>query len=121
MVDWPAGWNEFSVNGSKIVIPYLGGWLLACTKDAWVDLGGFDPLYGRFDYEDLDISTTALYKGYELVALNLPYLKHMSGATIATLKVDRMAITTKNKEKYIAKWQDRLLQIHANLEVSRGK
>ena len=57
------------------------------------------PIIWSFDYEDLDISTTALYKGYELVALNLPYLKHMSGATIATLKVDRMAITTKNKEK----------------------
>lgn len=116
IIDWAGGWNEIPVNGHKVIVPYLGGWLLACTREAWMDLGGFDPLYGRFDYEDLDISLTAMSKGYELIPLRLPQiLTHLSGQTIGTLHVDRQAKTIENRQKFIDKWSDKLPKIHEML------
>lgn len=108
LIDWPAGWNEIEIDGKKTVIPYLGGWLILCKRETWEDLGGFDPIYAPYDYEDVDLSTTAYFKGIPLVPLNLPFLKHMSGATISTLNVDRMKTTQQNREKYIQKWRSKL-------------
>lgn len=108
IVDWKAGWNEFDVDGKHIVIPYAEGWLLACTKDAWKELGGFDSLYGKYDYEDIDLSANALSLGYNIVGLNSNKVKHLSGRTIMSLNVDRMKITEHNRDKFIAKWADKL-------------
>ena len=123
LIDWPAGWNEIPLNGDgkKVVIPYLGGWLIGCTKSAWDELGGFDPLYGRFDFEDMDFSLNALEKGYELIPLHLPQmLTHLSGATISTLQLDRQAMTIANRQKFIEKWSAKLPKIHELLEVKCG-
>ena len=95
------GWNGFDR-----IYPYLEGWLLACTKEVWNELGGFDPRYGLFDFEDMDISTTAVSKGIDLVPLNSPFLSHVGGLTIyATYGVDgRRQITEKNREVFRQKW-----------------
>lgn len=116
-IDWAAGWNEFDIDGKHIVIPYLAGYFLACTKATWKKLGGFDPLYGRFDYEDVDLSTTALSLGYNLVVLNSKYLQHLGGVSIASLNVDRMNMTRRNRELYIAKWEHDLLGIYNSLRM----
>lgn len=104
IVDFPGGWNEFDIDGDHLVVPYAEGWLLACTRGAWKMLGGFDPRYSKFDYEDVDLSTRAMELGMSLVALNSPMLLHLSGQTIATLGVDRPAITTGNRKIYLEKW-----------------
>jgi len=108
IVDWKAGWNEFDVDGKHIVIPYAEGWLLACTKEAWKSLGGFDDLYGKYDYEDVDLSTKAISLGYNIAGLNSKQVHHLSGRTISSLHVDRMKITEHNRDKFIAKWLDKL-------------
>ena len=46
------GWNMFN----KTLVPYLNGWFLACHNTVWREMGGFDPRYGRYDYEDIDKS-----------------------------------------------------------------
>ena len=48
IVDWEAGWNQFG----DLVIPYLYGWLIACKRKVWDELGGFDPIYKPYDYEE---------------------------------------------------------------------
>ena len=106
VVYWAAGWNELEHKGKKFVVPYAEGWLLACTKKVWDNLGGFDPLYGKYSFEDIDLSTTAILLGYKLVGLNSPHLRHLAGQT-AKYTDERMQITIKNKEKYIEKWQDK--------------
>jgi len=106
IVYWPGGWNEFPYKGHNLVIPYCEGWLLACTKKVWDNLGGFDPRYGNYDYEDVDLSTTATLLGYKLVGLNSPHLRHLGGATVR-YDENRMKNTRKNREIYIEKWQDR--------------
>lgn len=105
------GWNEFEVNGKKGFIPYCNGWFLACTKVAWGEIGGFDPIYSRFDYEDLDISATARSLGYNLVGLNCRFLHHLGGQTIYPLYPNRQEFTIKNRQLFISKWGDRMEEI----------
>ena len=93
------GWNQF---GTK-VFPYAEGWLLACTKEAWKDLGGFDERFCPSDYEDVDLSTTAIEKGYELHSLNNPGLRHIGGQSIGYNEV-REEQTKKNQKKFEQKW-----------------
>jgi GT2 family glycosyltransferase len=110
IVYWPGGWNEFEHKGHKFTVPYCEGWLLACTRKVWDNLGGFDPRYGKYAVEDIDLSTTAISLGYELVALNNPFLQHAGGAT-AKYDEHRMEYTIRNKEKYVKKWQDRFEEL----------
>jgi hypothetical protein len=65
-------------------------------------------LYGKFDVEDLDLSTTALSLGYNIVGLNSNKVQHLSGRTISSLHIDRMAVTQRNRELYLDKWKDKL-------------
>lgn len=98
------GWNVLNINGKPKMFPYLAGYFLACTKEAWKDLGGFDPIFGLFDFEDVDLSSTALYKGYRLVPLNSKMLLHASGQTIRKYYPEREKITRKNQNVFIQKW-----------------
>lgn len=119
IIYWPGGWNEFEFDGKKMVVPYCNGWLLACTREVWDNMGGFDvETYGKFDFEDIDLSMNALSLGYDLLSLNLPKhkLNHLSGVTIRGLNVDRMEITKKNREKFIKKWQPKFLEVYETLE-----
>lgn len=102
LLSYDTGWNTF--NGR--IFPYLEGWLIACTREIWNELGGFDPAYGLFDYEDIDASTTAISKGIQLVPLNSPYLEHIGGVSIyAAYGVDgRRERTEKNREIFKGKW-----------------
>lgn len=108
IVDWAGGWNEFDINGRHYVIPYAEGWMLGCTKVAWKGLGGFDTRYGKFDYEDLDLSTNALSLGYNIVGLDSNKLKHLGSQTITKLNINRQSITEHNRELFIEKWKEKI-------------
>ena len=98
------GWNRIG----DTIVPYANGWLLACMKSTWVDIGGFDLMYEKFDYEDLDVSATAVSKGYILKALTKSKLTHTGGATIYPLYPDRQEYTKRNRQKFIEKWSGRI-------------
>jgi len=123
IIYFPGGWNEFVFEGKKLVVPYCNGWLLACTREVWDNLGGFDTeTYGKFDYEDIDLSMNALSHGYELLALNLSkhHLHHLSGVTIRALGINREEITKLNREKFIKKWQPKFNDVYETLERMRN-
>ena len=100
LLDRDTGWNV--LDGK--VIPYLTGWLLACHRDVWKELGGFDMRYGRHDYEDIDLSLTAATKGYAFRVLEKSKLRHMAAQT-APYDVARERITKENQQKFIKKWR----------------
>lgn len=106
IVDWAGGWNEFDINGKHYIIPYAEGWLLGCTKIAWKGLGGFDIRYGKFDYEDLDLSTNALNLGYNIVNLNSGKINHLGSQTITKLNINRQSITEHNRTLFTEKWNN---------------
>jgi len=93
------GWNTFDGN----MFPYIEGYFLACTSSGWKDLGYFDPSYAPFDFEDVDLSTTAISKGYKLVPTNNPGILHAGGGTIGYTD-ERRAITERNREYFRKKW-----------------
>lgn len=116
-IDWAGGWNEFRIEGKHYVIPYAEGWLLACTKTAWKSLGGFDPVYGKYDYEDVDISTKALELGFSIVPLNSQKVHHLGSQTITPIDPHRRELTDKNRQIYMSKW---LEKIPAIMEKTNG-
>jgi GT2 family glycosyltransferase len=93
------GWNRF---GDK-VFPYLEGWLLAMTHEAWDDIGGFNEQFAPNDYEDIDFSASAREKGHNLVSLNDPNLRHLCAQSIG-YSAERQALTERNREKFRDKW-----------------
>jgi len=103
--DWNTGWNVLEINGQMKVFPYAAGWLLSCTREVWDDIGGFDSIYEKFDYEDMCLSTMAIHKGYKLVGLNLKFmLRHFSGQTVRKEYPDREKYTLENQKRFIEKW-----------------
>ena len=116
IINWNAGWNEFIINDKKVVIPWLGGWMLCCTDVIWYSLGGFDPRYGTSDYEDVDLSTTAIDLGYTLISLNCKHLKHLVAKSFGYNEF-RLERTKHNREVYIQKWQDKLTDLQNRSQV----
>lgn len=108
VIYWDSGWN--TIDGT--VVPHVNGWMVACEKDVWTTLGGFDPLYGKFDAEDLDISTTALFNGIKLVGLNTPMLQHLFGQTINAKYPDRVEHTKRNILLWQHKWKDKIQEMN---------
>ena len=102
------GWNTFSGKTFK----YLEGWLLCCMKSAWDEFGGFDERYVPNDFEDVDLSTTAISKGYSLVSLSNSKIRHLGGQTIGYTGI-RAELTRRNREKFGAKWMPQQVQQQA--------
>lgn len=105
LLDRNTGWNV--IDGR--VCPYLNGWFLASTKEAWEEVGGFDTEgFGKFDAEDIDISLRFLEKGYNLMQLTQSKLQHMGGQTVYKYFPDRQEYTKKNIEYLKQKWTGKL-------------
>ncbi len=83
IIGFPAGWNEFEYDNKRFYIPYANGWFLAMNVETWKLLGGFDTSYGKYDYEDIDLSVRAILHGIQIVPLNTPYLYHIGGQQLA--------------------------------------
>lgn len=106
LIDYDGGWNAFDINGRHYVIPYLNGWFLACTPEVWQKTGGFDSIYGKYTYEDIDLSTNIINLGYNLVVLQDCPMRHTGGGTVHHSNPDRIKITEENRQKYYEKWKD---------------
>lgn len=93
------GWNQFGGN----IYPYMSGHFLVATKQFWGQVGGFDTRYAPSDYEDVDLSTTALQMGYDLIELPKGIVTHLGGGTYG-YTTERLARTRNNQAKFIEKW-----------------
>lgn len=94
------GWNVLPDCGP---VPYANGWFLATHKATWKELGGFDPRYGRFDYEDVDLSTQAILLDIPLIG-STSNLKHIGGQSVSAATNNREAQTLRNQKLWIEKW-----------------
>ena len=93
------GWNRFD----GIIFPYIEGWLIACHKMYWEELGGFDEQFAPNDYEDIDFSTNARRFGFTLIGLKNEKVFHL-GAQSLGYNPERESITNQNREKFRKKW-----------------
>jgi len=120
VIDWDGGWNTFIEGGQRYTIPYCEGWALAMSEWAWTDLGGFDERYAPYDCEDLDLSITALEKGFHLASLPHGLFTHLGGKSFEANLIrpdERRKITEINREKLLQKWQGRFSTISERLKV----
>lgn len=99
--DTSTGWNNF---GDRL-FPYVEGWLIICERSAWNVIGGFDPNFYPYDFEDVDFSTSAQKIELDLVQLVCPTLHHLGGRTIG-YNPEREAITKEHREVFKKKWVD---------------
>lgn len=93
------GWNNF--NGK--VFSYVEGWLLVAENTSWQELGYFDERFAPNDFEDVDLSTTAISMGYSLSQFNPPIANHIGAQTIG-YGTEREKLTTTNQKKFEEKW-----------------
>jgi len=103
LIDWASGWNSFRKDKETFIIPYLEGWMLACRREVWEDLGGFDPIYGLGDVDDICLSYTATQKKIKLISLNSSFLDHVGAGTFGYSK-EREKRTIRNRERFARKW-----------------
>lgn len=101
LIDWDSGWN--TRNGK--IYPYLEGYLLACSKSVWEELGGFDEQFSPCDFEDVDLSTKAISIGCSLIALDSQFIFHAGAGTLGYTE-HRKQITLRNQEKFFTKWEN---------------
>jgi GT2 family glycosyltransferase len=100
LYDASTGWNEFDGK----VFPYLEGWLLSASKNNWEELGYFDVQYAPNDFEDVDLSTTAISKGFELLPLESRCTVIHEGAQSIGYGEERTKLTEQNRKKFETKW-----------------
>jgi GT2 family glycosyltransferase len=96
------GWNDFDGR----IFPYVEGWLLIAKKEHWEELGYFDERYAPNDFEDVDLSTTAISKGFSLAQITPDagtVVAHI-GAQSIKYGDEREVITKRNREIFRLKW-----------------
>jgi GT2 family glycosyltransferase len=98
------GWNTFG----GTIVPYLEGWMVACHKDEFENVGGWDERFDPHDYEDVDLSLKAQCAGYRLRQIEDGQLQHMGCGTIGRLKTvgERLDVTNRNRELFYDKWKE---------------
>jgi len=99
LLDWDTGWNAI---GDR-VFPYLEGWILGASKEAWQTLGYFDEQYVPNDMEDVDFSTQAIFWDYHLTTFPEGYVSHIGSQSIP-YGDEREKVTKLNKKKFEEKW-----------------
>lgn len=100
------GWNQFG----DTVFPYAEGYFLAMAKKFWDIIGGFDPIFHPYDYEDIDLSSE--FRKIESIQVNpdariksmemLP-IAHAAASTIGYTK-ERFEHTVKMRALFAEKW-----------------
>ena len=102
------GWNVIEINGKPSIVCYPVGYFLACTKTMWERIGGFDPIYGKYDYEDVDLGAWCIYNDVPMVALNNRNLRHLGEQTVRKVNPNREEHTKKNGILFREKWTEKL-------------
>jgi GT2 family glycosyltransferase len=109
------GWNKFGDH----IVPYIAGYFFGCTKEIWEELGGFDPIFGKATYEDIDISLKAIVSGIKLTQCQFQ-LEHLVGQTMV-MDDKRMELTKHNQQLFIEKWGDQIPEIMEKYKKEKMK
>lgn len=102
LLDFDTGWNVFN----NVAYSYIEGWALISTKEGWKELGYFDKQFAPHDFEDVDLSTTAVSKGFMLKVFppwHGEVLTHLVAQSIGYTD-ERRAITEAHRELFRQKW-----------------
>jgi len=98
--DWPS--DLYTAKAGEYVPIFF------IRKDVFSKIGGFDPQFSPFNYEDVDLNYSLKKAGYKVGTLLTTSVEHKGGATILTLAfqkaLDIGSIVSSNRAKLRLKW-----------------
>lgn len=112
-IEWQKGFVQH-FSGPKTNVAHISAWAsggsAAFRKSIWQELGGFDPLYAPFYWEDIDLSYRAWKRGYKVLWEPKAVVYHKHEGTISRF--------SKNYVRMISE-RNQLLFIWKNIASSK--
>src|SRR5213594_3668857 len=105
---------------------WAGGGSCAIDRRKFLAIGGFDPLYHPFYFEDTDVSYQAWKRGWKCLLAPASRVVHKHRATTKAKFSDRFVETTVRRNQYLFTWKNltdatMILQHVANLPRAHGR
>ncbi|MFH1845156.1 MAG: glycosyltransferase [bacterium] len=94
-----------------LTVDYASACALLVRKDAFGQVGGFDPRYAPAYYEDVDLCLGLRQNGYRIVVEPKAWVVHHESITARVVtgsEQRRVELQEAARRKFLAKWQDRL-------------
>jgi GT2 family glycosyltransferase len=101
--DFARRWSQAHANRAFLT----GRLILFCLfvkREVIKRIGGFDPAYGKWGFEDDDFCVRAQIAGYRLVIVKDIYIHHEGSQTASTSGIDYDALMRENWEVFRKKW-----------------
>lgn len=89
--------------GRQMNAPAGGGFF---RRDAFLELGGFDPIYHPFYWEDMDLGWNAWRRGWEIVLDSRCYFIHPESSTIRSLYQRRYVSRVRTRNRCLFGWKN---------------
>ncbi len=94
-------------------VDYISGAAIMIRHDLWKEIGGFDERYKPAYFEDTDLAFEVRNKGYKVIFQPKSIVIHYEGKSHGTDEASGLKqYQTKNREKFLQKWQDVLEKNH---------
>jgi GT2 family glycosyltransferase len=77
---------------------------MMCRRELLDRIGGIDPIFGRWGFEDDDFCLRALRAGYQLRVARDCFIRHLGSRTARTAGLDYGALLTENWLIFKRKW-----------------
>lgn len=101
-------------SGNYIRTHYLRGHALLMRRDVFLAMGGFDPIFGRGYYEDIDLGRRLELNGWRFGVHPETYIYHKTGGSFGN---DRISLSQKSRAIYLSRYpkaQQNLLLLTGN-------
>lgn len=91
---------------NKQTTQWVSGGSGAFIKDIWDKLGGFDPLYNPFYWEDIDLSYRAYKRGWKVLFDPTILVEHHHESTIRKYFTENQIKTIAYRNQFIFMWKN---------------
>jgi GT2 family glycosyltransferase len=112
----PGASSQDEGDGNASEVLFACGGAAAFDRGRWLALGGLDPLYAPFYWEDVDLSWRARKRGWRIVHVPSSVVHHEHSATIGTRFTGRMVRAIYERNRLLFQWKNitsrRLAAVH---------
>jgi GT2 family glycosyltransferase len=99
----PEGFTHLDPGADPFVVEALSGAALLFERERFLAMGGFDPVFGRGDFEDLDLSLRWQTQHGTCVIVPASRLTHLERQSISR-EPDRLALWRQRLNALMARW-----------------
>lgn len=106
---WKDGFYEFVKTEEDEQVhqsAWASGGSAAFNKKIWTSLGGFDPLFVPFYWEDVDLSFRALKAGFDILWEPKSLVYHQHGTTINKAHSSKFVTRVKQRNQLLFIWKN---------------